>query len=174
MATAQNIDNGATRSRSGQALTSNAAGAIDNRAGEISGESLVLTAQQINNTQGKVIAQRDANLTAQQALSNANGLLEAGGTLSRRTDGDWDNRDGTAQGGHQVTVATHTLNNASGRLQSGGDLTLDSTGDISNQRGKLTAQHTLDIKGASMSDPYIHIEPVKRAVRCVQLCICRP
>lgn len=103
----------------------------------------------INNTQGKVITQRDANLTAQQALSNADGLLEAGGTLSMRTDGDWDNRDGTTQGGHQVTVATHTLNNASSWLQSGGDLTLDSTGDISNQRGKLTAQHTLDIKGAT-------------------------
>ncbi|WP_339038457.1 hypothetical protein [Serratia symbiotica] len=82
-------------------------------------------------------------------MSNANGLLDAGGTLSIRTDGDWDNRDGTALGGHQVTVATHTLNNASGRLQSGGDLTLDSTGDIWNQCGKLTAQHTLDIKGAT-------------------------
>lgn len=49
----------------GNALRLDALGAFDNQHGQVNGAQLLLTAKQINNTQGKVPAQRDANLTSQ-------------------------------------------------------------------------------------------------------------
>ena len=114
---------------------------------EISGESLTLTAQQVDNAQGKMVAVQDANLTSQQGLNNTAGWLEAGNTLSVKTNGDWNNQGGTAQGGRQITATAQTLDNTGGRLQSGGDLGLDTVGNILNRTGKLTAQQALDIRG---------------------------
>ncbi|MEW7000963.1 hypothetical protein M5585_15225 [Serratia ureilytica] len=118
---------------------------------EISGESLTLTAQRLDNAQGKVVARQDANLAAKQGLSNAAGWLEGGSTLAVNTDGDWDNQGGTAQGGRQVTANVQSLDNTGGRLQSGGGLTLDATGNILNRSGKLTAQQALAVNGGAGS-----------------------
>lgn len=77
----------------------NSAAELVNREGEISGESLTLAAQRLDNAQGKVVARQDADLTAKQGLSNTAGWLEGGNRLTVKTDGDWDNQGGTAQGG---------------------------------------------------------------------------
>ncbi|BEO28406.1 16S rRNA endonuclease CdiA [Serratia marcescens] len=143
---ARDVRNEAGKLLGGQRLTLTAAGALGNREGEISGESLTLTAQQVDNAQGKMVARQDANLTSQQGLNNTAGWLEAGNTLSVKTDGDWDNQGGTAQGGSQITATAQTLDNTGGRLQSGGDLGLDTVGNILNRTGKLTAQQALDIR----------------------------
>lgn len=148
---ARDINNEAGKILGGQQLALTSAEGLGNREGEISGESLTLTAQQMDNTQGKVVARQNLGLTAQQGLVNTAGWLEAGNTLSVYTDGDWDNRSGTTQGGHQVTATAHTLDNTGGRLQSGGDLRLDAAGDILNRTGKLTAQQALNIKGGTAS-----------------------
>ncbi|MGU9760052.1 hemagglutinin repeat-containing protein [Serratia marcescens] len=143
---ARDIRNEAGKLLGGQRLTLTASGILGNHEGEISGESLTLTAQRLDNTQGKVVARQDMSLTAQQGLSNAAGWLEAGNTLFVQTDGDWDNRGGTTQGGHQVNATAQSLDNTGGRLQSGGDLRFDTAGDILNRTGKLTAQRTLDVR----------------------------
>ncbi|MBJ2065020.1 hemagglutinin repeat-containing protein [Serratia odorifera] len=127
------------------------AAGLTNRKGEIGGESLTLTAQQVDNTQGKVVARQSLALTAQRGLINAGGWLDAGNTLGVHSDGDWDNRNGSVQGGAQVVAAVRSLDNANGRLQSGGDLTLAGTGDIVNRAGRLSAQRTLAITGDSTS-----------------------
>ncbi|ALX93080.1 filamentous hemagglutinin [Serratia fonticola] len=148
---ARDVNNEAGKILGGQQLTLTSAEGLGNREGEISGESLTLTAQQMDNAQGKVVARQNLGLTAQQGLVNTAGWLEAGNTLSVYTDGDWDNRSGTTQGGHQVTATAHTLDNTGGRLQSGGDLRLDAAGDILNRTGKLTAQQALNLKGGAAS-----------------------
>ena len=136
-----------SRQTAGRATAhSHCGGALGNRE-EISGESLTLTAQQVDNAQGKMVAGQDANLTSQQGLNNTAGWLEAGNTLSVKTNGDWNNQGGTAQGGRQITATAQTLDNTGGRLQSGGDLGLDTVGNILNRTGKLTAQQALDIRG---------------------------
>ncbi|CAI1016402.1 hemagglutinin repeat-containing protein [Serratia liquefaciens] len=135
----------------GQRLTLTTSGILGNHEGEISGESLTLTAQRLDNTQGKVVARQDMSLTAQQGLSNVAGWLEAGNALSVQTGGSWDNRDGTAQGGHQVTASAQSVDNTGGRLQSGGDLRLDAAGNILNRSGKLTAQQALAVNGGAAS-----------------------
>ncbi len=148
---ARDIRNEAGKLLGGQRLSLTASGVLGNREGEISGESLTLAAQRLDNAQGKVVARQDVSLTAQQGLSNAAGWLEAGNALSVQTNGNWDNRDGTAQGGRQVTATAQTIDNTGGRLQSGGDLTLDATGNILNRIGKLTAQQALAVKGGATS-----------------------
>ncbi|MCD4638496.1 hypothetical protein LOS09_21650, partial [Proteus mirabilis] len=95
---ARDIRNEAGKLLGGQRLSLTASGVLGNREGEISGESLTLTAQRLDNAQGKVVARQDANLTAKQGLSNAAGWLEGGSALAVNTDGDWDNQGGTVQG----------------------------------------------------------------------------
>ncbi|MGQ8818386.1 two-partner secretion domain-containing protein, partial [Serratia sp. NA_13] len=148
---ARDIRNEAGKLLGGQQLALTSSGILGNREGEISGESLTLTTQKMDNAQGKIIADQDLNLTTHQALGNADGWLEAGNVLSVQSGGDWDNRAGTAQGGHQVTASTQSFDNTGGRLQSGGNLTLDAAGDIFNHTGKLTAQQALTVKGVATS-----------------------
>ncbi|CUY69044.1 hemagglutinin repeat-containing protein [Serratia marcescens] len=148
---ARDIHNEAGKLLGGQRLSLTASGVLGNREGEISGESLTLTAQRLDNAQGKVVARQDANLTAKQGLSNAAGWLEGGSALAVNTDGDWDNQGGTAQGGRQVTANAQSLDNTGGRLQSGGGLTLDAAGNILNRSGKLTAQQALAVNGGAAS-----------------------
>ncbi|WP_447885274.1 hemagglutinin repeat-containing protein [Serratia fonticola] len=145
------VNNEAGKILGGQQLTLTSAEGLGNREGEISGESLTLTARQMDNTQGKVVARQNLGLIAQQGLVNTAGWLEAGNTLSVYTDGDWNNRSGTTQGGHQVTATAQSLDNTGGRLQSGGDLRLDAAGNILNRTGKLTAQQTLTVQGSAAS-----------------------
>ncbi|WP_338494566.1 filamentous hemagglutinin N-terminal domain-containing protein [Erwinia aphidicola] len=136
---------------SGGQLTLSAAGLLANGKGEISGQSLMLTTGSLNNALGKIVAQNDVTLTAQQGLNNAGGWLEAGNGLALNAGGDWDNRGGTAQGGHQVNASALSLDNTGGRLQSGGDLSLNSSGDIVNRTGKLTAQQALRVNAGAAS-----------------------
>ncbi|POW58502.1 filamentous hemagglutinin [Candidatus Pantoea alvi] len=148
---AREIRNEAGKLLGGQRLALTSKGALNNHEGEISGESLTLTTGQLDNTQGKVVAREDVSLTAERGLVNAAGWLEAGNLLSVKANERWDNRGGTAQGGHQVTASAASLDNSGGRLQSGGNLTLDAAGNILNGTGKLTAQQTLAIKGGAAS-----------------------
>ncbi|MBL0873876.1 filamentous hemagglutinin N-terminal domain-containing protein [Serratia nevei] len=148
---ARDVHNEAGKLLGGQRLSLTTSGVLGNREGEISGESLTLTAQRLDNAQGKVVARQDISLTAQQGLSNAAGWLEGGNSLTVKTDGNWDNQGGTAQGGRQVTASAQSLDNTGGRLQSGGDLALDAAGNILNRTGKLTAQQALAVNGGAAS-----------------------
>ncbi|MGI0464744.1 hemagglutinin repeat-containing protein [Serratia marcescens] len=148
---AGSVRNEAGKLLGGQQLVLNSAAELVNREGEISGESLTLAAQRLDNAQGKVVARQDADLTAKQGLSNAAGWLEGGNRLTVKTDGDWDNQGGTAQGGRQVTASAQSLDNTGGHLQSGGDLTLDAAGNILNRTGILTAQQALAVNGGATS-----------------------
>ena len=147
--TAKGVSNQAGKILSGQQLRLTASERLDNRSGEISGEWLTLTTGRMNNAQGKVIARQALSLTALQSLNNTGGLLEAGSILNARSEGDWDNHEGTAQGGSEVSASAREFNNTGGRLQSAGNLTLDSAGDIINRTGKITAQNRLAVNWAA-------------------------
>ncbi|PQQ24549.1 filamentous hemagglutinin [Photorhabdus luminescens] len=137
--------------QSQQKLTLNATGSIDNQSGEMSGENLYLTAQSLNNTQGKMVSRGRLQLGTHQEIDNQQGFVEAGDMLDVRADGSWNNHGGIAQGGKQVVVSVHSINNTDGKLQSGGYLTLNSTGDVINQAGTLTAQQHLNWQGGTDS-----------------------
>ncbi|MDC9589540.1 hemagglutinin repeat-containing protein [Xenorhabdus sp. XENO-10] len=145
------LQNGEGKLFSEQQLTVKAAGSIDNQSGYMQGNYLQLTAQHLKNTLGNLVSLGNLQFDIQQSINNQQGFIEAGDTLDIHTDGHWDNRGGTAQGGKQVTVSTHSMDNTGGKLQSVGDLTLNSTGDIINQAGKLSAQQHLHWQGGTDS-----------------------
>ncbi|WP_019106609.1 hemagglutinin repeat-containing protein [Pantoea ananatis] len=145
------LDNAQGLLAAGQMLNLSTEGMLNNLNGGISAADLDLTAGQLDNTQGKIIADNGLHVRAQQALDNTLGLLEAGETLDASTQGNWKNQQGTAQGGKAVIAATHDFDNTNGRLQSGGALRLDSAGNVINQGGKLTAQKDLTWQGATTS-----------------------
>lgn len=148
---AQSVDNGGGRLLSGDSLSLRADGQVDNRTGEVGGQSLDLAAQRLSNAEGRIVAQQDLKLNAQQALDNTGGRLEAGERLSVSSGGEWNNHTGIAQGGSAVTATAARLDNRGGRLQSGGDLQLSTTGDVLNQTGRLTAQRALGWQGGAGS-----------------------
>ncbi|WP_319927238.1 hemagglutinin repeat-containing protein [Xenorhabdus littoralis] len=145
------LQNGGGKLFSDQQLTVKAAGSIDNQSGYMQGNYLQLTAQHLKNTLGNLVSLGNLRFDIQQAINNQQGFIEGGDTLDIHTEGHWDNRGGTAQGGKRVTVSTHSMDNTGGTLQSIGDLTLNSIGNIINQAGKLSAQQHLHWQGGTDS-----------------------
>ncbi|SFN22860.1 filamentous hemagglutinin [Izhakiella capsodis] len=145
------LDNSQGLIAGGHKLELSTGGLLNNSDGEISAITVGLDADQLDNTQGKVIAENQLTVRAQHSLNNHLGLLEAGNTLDVSTQGDWNNTQGTAQGDHAVFVAANDVDNTGGRLQSGGALQLGSNGDVINRAGKLTAQNDLIWRGTPQS-----------------------
>ncbi|WP_432368729.1 hemagglutinin repeat-containing protein [Pantoea allii] len=145
------LDNAQGLLAAGQTLNLSTEGVLNNLNGGVSAANIDLTVSQLDNTQGKIIADNGLNVRAQQALDNTLGLLEAGETLNASTQGNWKNQQGIAQGGKAVIAAAHDFDNTGGRLQSGGLLQFDSAGDVINQGGKLTAQKDLTWRGTTNS-----------------------
>ncbi|OSN08202.1 filamentous hemagglutinin, partial [Lonsdalea iberica] len=148
---AQALNNAQGLLSSGEKLVLHTDGLLTNRDGEASGGELNVTAGQLDNAQGHVIAGQNQNLHVQGGVDNTAGLLEAADKLDVQTEGDWNNQQGTAQGGGQVVATARQLDNTLGRLQSGGALSLNTVADVINQSGKLTAQDDLNWRGASTS-----------------------
>ncbi|WP_240609950.1 hemagglutinin repeat-containing protein [Billgrantia endophytica] len=137
------------------------ADSLDNQSGELfSGDALRLdVVNNIDNTQGQLLAQHDAevragalnnadgtlaavagdlNLTSQAAIDNQGGTLDAGGQLDLDTQG-LDNRDGQIIA-ERITLNTHgqALDNSTGLIAAFGGLELAS-GALNNHRGTLQA-----------------------------------
>ncbi|MFP1727458.1 hemagglutinin repeat-containing protein [Lonsdalea quercina] len=148
---AQALNNAQGLLSSGEKLVLHTDGLLTNRDGEANGAELNVTAGQLDNAQGHVIAGQNLNLHVQGGVDNTAGLLEAAETLEVQTEGDWNNQEGTAQGGGRVVATARHLDNTQGRLQSGGALSLNTAADVINQSGKLTAQDDLNWRGASTS-----------------------
>jgi len=134
---AKNIDNTGGKLLSGDRLTLNAADTLENRRGEIGGDTLSLTARQLNNAQGKVIVQRTLALNIAQGLDNGGGLLASGGELNLAA-GQWSNRVGTVQGSRSVSINTQSADNDGGKVLSGQSLSLSAAGTLSNRDGEIS------------------------------------
>lgn len=126
---------------------------LDNADGLISaseGDATMVARQQLNNTGGKVQAQKNLELTA-GALNNDRGTLVAG-TVTATAD-TLSNHDGTisAQQGGLDVIVTGLLDNDRGQLQSVNQGLRITAGDLNNQQGSLMArlvtlsvEHALD------------------------------
>ncbi|MDX8000564.1 hypothetical protein FE394_15520, partial [Xenorhabdus sp. Reich] len=117
----------------------------NNQSGDIRGETLQLTAQHLNNAQGKIVSKGHFLLDSHQSIDNQHGLLDAADALDIRTQGHWNNRSGTAQSGKQVDVTAHSLDNSDGTLLAEQALTVNTTGTIDNQRGTLQGLSALNV-----------------------------
>ena len=135
---AQNIDNAGGRLLSGQRLALNARSALDNRGGEIGGETLRLIAGRIDNSNGRIIGQHSLTLEARQALQNTLGLLAAGKQLHLAAQ-RFNNAEGRIVAQQDLKLnAQQALDNTGGLLEAGERLSVSSGGEWDNRKG--TAQ----------------------------------
>ncbi|MCT2387452.1 two-partner secretion domain-containing protein [Erwinia pyrifoliae] len=124
----------------GKQLRIHAVGALDNSSGTINGGNLQTTTRHINNEQGQLIGHGELSLTAREGLDNQHGLVDAGGKLTVYTDGDWDNRGGTAESDTQLFTTAHNVDNGDGKLLSGQQLTLNASGKLENRSGEISGE----------------------------------
>nr|WP_246545247.1 filamentous hemagglutinin N-terminal domain-containing protein [Photorhabdus hainanensis] len=160
------IDNGKGKMLAGQQLILNAAGSVDNQSGDVSGEYLHMTAQSLNNTQGKVVSQGRLQLDTRQAIDNQRGTLQSQSALSITSGADINNGQGRLLAGQQLTLnvtgsvdnqsgemrgenlklTAQNLNNTQGKVISQGRLQLAAHQEIDNQQGLVEAGDVLDIR----------------------------
>ncbi|WON84489.1 hemagglutinin repeat-containing protein [Chromobacterium haemolyticum] len=148
-------------------------GKIDNKGGKLqAGDTLALSAQQLNNGQGGVI-DGDGKLTLNSAgqlgndggrirgsaavavtaggLSNAGGALESKTTLVVKVDGALDNHGGKLLSEQAQSLQSASLNNDKGSIGSRAGLTLAS-GAVSNRGGEILSLGEGELKLASLDN----------------------
>ncbi|WP_305887673.1 two-partner secretion domain-containing protein [Pseudomonas fluorescens] len=149
---------------------------ILNQQGEISSQAKVLVvAEQLNNTTGKVIGDSGLTLTVQRLLNQSKGLL-AGRDSLVLSGAHLDNSQGgrvTSQKGLHITLTGDLLNQGQGTLLSEGGLTVNAgtldnsqggilsaakalaittQGQLNNQAGKLLADGTATLASAALNN----------------------
>ncbi|MGY2374322.1 two-partner secretion domain-containing protein [Pseudomonas sp. SDO524_S393] len=113
---------------------------------------VTLTARHIDNRGQSVIASRDLNVTATEALDNRAGTLSANARLTLGAQ-DLDNRGGTltGQGAIKTTLGGTLDNREKGTLASGGEQTLNAA-VVKNTDGVISSQDTLGLDVASLDN----------------------
>ncbi|UWF47183.1 hemagglutinin repeat-containing protein [Pseudomonas sp. N3-W] len=154
----------------GQLLLSNL-GLVNNRQGEISSTlGFNLTADSLDNTDGKLlseqalvvrIAQALDNTRAQiaaaaidlqaQSLNNQSGSVNAGSGLSLLLAGGLNNQGGKL-GARDLTVQVADLDNRHGQMTADTRLSLVARNGINNASGSMTAGQLLSVQGASLDN----------------------
>ncbi|MDP2065518.1 MAG: filamentous hemagglutinin N-terminal domain-containing protein, partial [Burkholderiaceae bacterium] len=173
------LDNTASLVRSGQTLTVHASGIANTHTQDsnqgLEGQSVRLSAGQIDNSQGAIRANNDVTLTSSGRVDNAQGLVSAGNTLTVRDLGATPtlavtNTGGTLIAGQNLLVDSSSLG-GDGSLLSQGDMRvrltqdyvhtgqfiangaarLETTGTLTNQ-STLQAGTALDLKAATIDN----------------------
>lgn len=142
------VDNVSGLIRSGAAVTLNALQFINRHtldAGQgLEAQTIHVTTQDLDNQEGSILADRALTVTADKTLSNNDGALSSGGTLS--VSGHqlaFSNRDGVVKAGQSVSIAASQLG-GDGQLLSLGDMTLKSDSAFSNS-GQTIANGNLSL-----------------------------
>jgi filamentous hemagglutinin family protein len=156
------IDNSGGKMRA-NAIALRAGGLLDNTGGEVEGDSLSVTAQRIDNTDGKLrqVGAAETIITVQQGLVNKGGIIASNGVNLTLSGATIDNSSGTIDhhGAGSLSVsATDTLNNKGGTITGNGDASLQAqvvqnAGGVVQTQGMLTVTGTdgIDNAGGTMA-----------------------
>ncbi|EOJ8920644.1 hemagglutinin repeat-containing protein [Escherichia coli] len=142
------VDNVSGLIRSGSAITLNALQFINrhtqNTGQGLEAQTIHITTQDLDNQTGSIVADRVLTVMADRTLSNNDGVLSSGATLS--VSGHqlaFSNRDGVVKAGQSVSVTAGQLG-GDGKLLSPGDMTLKSNTAFSNS-GQTIANGNLTL-----------------------------
>jgi len=140
-------------------LTVNASQALDNSAGQLTGQQVQIHAGQLNNSHGQIqqtgSGAQAASIQSAGALNNSGGhILANAQDLTVTAGGALTNTDGVVghAGAGQLTVNTGSLDNTRGQVTGNGQASLTSSGNIVNSDGLIAAQNSLNITGADLSN----------------------
>ncbi len=142
------VDNVSGLIRSGSAITLNALQFINrhtqNTGQGLEAQTIHITTQDLDNQEGSILADRALTVMADRTLSNNDGVLSSGATLSvSGRQLAFSNRDGVVKAGQSVSVDAGQLG-GDGKLLSLGDMTLKSNTTFSNS-GQTIANGNLTL-----------------------------
>lgn len=142
------VDNVSGLIRSGSAITLNALQFINrhtqNTGQGLEAQTIHITTQDLDNQEGSILADRALTVMADRTLSNNDGVLSSGATLSvSGRQLAFANRDGVVKAGQSVSVDAGQLG-GDGKLLSPGDMTLKSNTTFSNS-GQTIANGNLTL-----------------------------
>ncbi|EPC0819138.1 hemagglutinin repeat-containing protein [Escherichia albertii] len=142
------VDNVSGLIRSGSAITLNALQFINrhtlNTDQGLEAQTIRITTQDLDNQEGSILADRALTVMADRTLSNNDGVLSSGATLSvSGRQLAFSNRDGVVKAGQSVSVDAGQLG-GDGKLLSLGDMTLKSNTTFSNS-GQTIANGNLTL-----------------------------
>ncbi|EEQ9652736.1 filamentous hemagglutinin, partial [Escherichia coli] len=142
------VDNVSGLIRSGSAITLNALQFINrhtqNTGQGLEAQTIHITTQDLDNQVGSILADRALTVMADRTLSNNDGVLSSGATLSvSGRQLAFSNRDGVVKAGQSVSVDAGQLG-GDGKLLSPGDMTLKSNTTFSNS-GQTIANGNLTL-----------------------------
>ncbi|HAM4810534.1 TPA: filamentous hemagglutinin N-terminal domain-containing protein, partial [Escherichia coli] len=169
------VDNVSGLIRSGSAITLNALQFINrhtqNTGQGLEAQTIHITTQDLDNQEGSILADRALTVMADRTLSNNDGVLTSGATLSvSGRQLTFSNRDGVVKAGQSVsvdvgqlggdgkllslgdmTLKSNTTFSNSGQTIANGNLTLSVNGDVSNT-GSLLAGSQLDLNSIRLEN----------------------
>lgn len=169
------VDNVSGLIRSGSAITLNALQFINrhtqNTGQGLEAQTIHITTQDLDNQAGSILADRALTVMADRTLSNNDGVLSSGATLSvSGRQLAFSNRDGVVKAGQSVsvdagqlggdgkllslgdmTLKSNTTFSNSGQTIANGNLTLSVNGDVSNT-GSLLAGSRLDLNSIRLEN----------------------
>ncbi|MED9540645.1 hemagglutinin repeat-containing protein [Escherichia coli] len=169
------VDNVSGLIRSGSAITLNALQFINrhtqNTGQGLEAQTIHITTQDLDNQTGSILADRALTVMADRTLSNNDGVLSSGATLSvSGRQLTFSNRDGVVKAGQSVsvdagqlggdgkllslgdmTLKSNTTFSNSGQTIANGNLTLSVNGDVSNT-GSLLAGSRLDLNSIRLEN----------------------
>ncbi|WLI04087.1 hemagglutinin repeat-containing protein [Pseudomonas sp. FP597] len=145
---------------------------VANQKGEISSErGFSLTAESLDNSEGKLLSDQAVTLKIEQALVNIKGVIAAAGLnaqavrldntegvltsskdLSLAVVGEWLNIDGEVSSAGVSVIDAMTLNNRNGQVMSDVSLNLITRGALANQGGTLGAGQRLQINASNVDN----------------------
>ncbi|HFO7622540.1 TPA: hemagglutinin repeat-containing protein [Escherichia coli] len=142
------VDNVSGLIRSGSAITLNALQFINrhtqNTGQGLEAQTIHITTQDLDNQEGSILADRALTVMADRTLSNNDGVLSSGATLSvSGRQLAFSNHDGVVKAGQSVSVDAGQLG-GDGKLLSPGDMTLKSNTAFSNS-GQTIANGNLTL-----------------------------
>lgn len=141
---------GAMLSRAGT-LSVATPGAVDNRAGALSGAQVNITGASLANADGVVFSAGEAGIDVAGPLGNAGGQILAVDDLAIRA-GALDNRGGIVLGRDTTLAVARLDNGASGRIAADRDLEVTAAGAVDNAGGTLSANRDASVTAQSLAN----------------------
>jgi filamentous hemagglutinin len=123
-------------------------GDITNNSGKISTNGQAnFTAQNLDNTQGSITAQKQINVTTRVDIKNQHGTIMSTDALNINAQGNVMNQQGDMEANKGLSITAQSFNNQSGRLVNldGSNMKVNVSHDIQNQSGLLGGNGNVNI-----------------------------
>ena len=123
---------------------------LDNSHGELRSQEMRFDSRDINNSHGTLKTNTLQLNTAK--LDNSHGRIDIAKQGNINVTGTWNNKHGTINSNHNLTIRSQQTDNSGGSISSNHDLFLYNPGNWNNGSGQLLAGHNMTLSGGSLNN----------------------